>query len=123
MRDIINPVLLALSLGLTPGVAPADGDFRCGSRIITTGMTQSQVLDACGEPATKDVEDVDVRAELTQVPLAVALELHPAQHDRLRRRLRLHRLVVVVTVPPPCTSPRMRAPSAASRPCLSPACT
>jgi hypothetical protein len=25
-------------------------------------MTQSQVLDACGEPATKDVEDVDVRS-------------------------------------------------------------
>ena len=62
MRDIINPVLLALLLGLTPGVAPADGDFRCGSRIITTGMTQSQVLDACGQPATKDVEDVDVRS-------------------------------------------------------------
>jgi len=62
MRTIINPVLLALSLGLTPGVARADGDFRCGSKIITTGMTQSQVLDACGEPATKDVEDVDVRS-------------------------------------------------------------
>jgi hypothetical protein len=62
MRAIINPVLLALSLGLTPGVAPADGDFRCGSRIITTGMKQSEVLDACGEPTTRDVEDVDVRS-------------------------------------------------------------
>ena len=55
-------VMLALWLGLTASVAMADGDFRCGSKIISTGMTQSQVLDACGEPATKDVEDVDVRS-------------------------------------------------------------
>ena len=55
-------VMLALWLGLTASVALADGDFRCGGKIISTGMTQSQVLDACGEPATKDVEDVDVRS-------------------------------------------------------------
>ena len=62
MRNIMNRALLALLLGLTASAALAGGDFRCGSRIITTGMTQSQVLDACGEPATKDVEDVDVRS-------------------------------------------------------------
>ena len=62
MRDIINPVLLALLLGLAATAAMAGDDFRCGSRIITTGMTQSEVLDACGQPATKDVEDVDVRS-------------------------------------------------------------
>ena len=62
MRNITNRVSVALLLCLAAGVALADGDFRCGSRIITTGMTQSQVLDACGEPATKDVEDVDVRS-------------------------------------------------------------
>ena len=62
MRNIMNRVSVALLLCLAAGAAPADGDFRCGSRIITTGMTQSQVLDACGEPATKDVEDVDVRS-------------------------------------------------------------
>jgi hypothetical protein len=44
------------------GVAQADSDFRCGSRIVSVGMSQSDVLDACGEPATKDVEDVDVRS-------------------------------------------------------------
>jgi hypothetical protein len=58
----MNRVLLVLLLGLATGVASAGDNFRCGSKIITTGMTQSQVLDACGEPATKDVEDVDVRS-------------------------------------------------------------
>jgi hypothetical protein len=58
----MNRVLVALLLGLTASATLSDGDFRCGSKIITTGMTQSQVLDACGEPATKDVEDVDVRS-------------------------------------------------------------
>jgi hypothetical protein len=62
MSYIMNRIPVALLLGLTAGAAVADGDFRCGSKIITTGMTQSQVLDACGEPATKDVEDVDVRS-------------------------------------------------------------
>ena len=62
MREIINRVLLALSLSLTASAATADGDFRCGSKIVTTGMTQGEVLDACGQPATKDVEDVDVRS-------------------------------------------------------------
>jgi hypothetical protein len=62
MRNIMNRVSAALLLGLSASVATADGDFRCGSRIITTGMTQRQVIDACGEPATKDVEDVDVRS-------------------------------------------------------------
>ena len=62
MRNIMNRVSVTLLLGLAAGATLADGDFRCGSKIITTGMTQSQVLDACGEPATKDVEDVDVRS-------------------------------------------------------------
>ena len=62
MVNIMNRVSVALLLGLTAGAALADGDFRCGSRIVTIGMTQGQVLDACGEPATKDVEDVDVRS-------------------------------------------------------------
>ncbi len=62
MRNMISAVSVALLLGLAASAAVADGDFRCGSRIITIGMTQSQVIDACGEPTTKDVEDVDVRS-------------------------------------------------------------
>jgi hypothetical protein len=62
MRDMMSRVSVALLLGLTASAALAGGDFRCGSKIITVGMSQSQVLDACGAPATKDVEDVDVRS-------------------------------------------------------------
>jgi Protein of unknown function (DUF2845) len=62
MLNIMKRVSVALLLGLSVGVASADGDFRCGGKIITTGMTQSQVIDACGEPATREVEDVDVRS-------------------------------------------------------------
>ncbi len=62
MRNMISTVSVSLLLGFAASAALADGDFRCGSRIITTGMTQDQVIDACGEPATKDVEDVDVRS-------------------------------------------------------------
>lgn len=62
MRNIMKRVSVALLLSLTASVAVAGGDFRCGSKIITIGMTQSQVLSACGDPVTKDVEDVDVRS-------------------------------------------------------------
>lgn len=58
------PIVVAAFVAVTSGVgvARADGDFRCGSRIVSVGMSQSDVLDACGEPATKDVEDIDVRS-------------------------------------------------------------
>ena len=62
MRNIVNRASVVLLLGLAASAAQGGGDFRCGNRIITTGMTQGEVLDACGEPATKDVEDVDVRS-------------------------------------------------------------
>jgi hypothetical protein len=55
-------LVLAFGCILATGAAVADDDFRCGSKIITTGMTQSDVLRYCGEPASKDVEDVDVRS-------------------------------------------------------------
>ena len=34
--------------------------FRCGQRIATPDMTVAELLEACGEPTTKDVEIVDV---------------------------------------------------------------
>ncbi len=39
--------------------AAAEG-FRCGQRIATPDMTVAELLDACGEPTTKDVKLVDV---------------------------------------------------------------
>jgi Protein of unknown function (DUF2845) len=53
---------IALCCGLLAGTAGADDDFRCGSRIVKVGMTQAAVLDACGQPASKVVEKVDVRS-------------------------------------------------------------
>jgi len=53
---------IALCCGLLAGTAVADDDFRCGSRIVRVGVTQAAVLDACGEPASKTVEKVDVRS-------------------------------------------------------------
>jgi len=53
---------IAICCGLLARSAVADDDFRCGSRIVRTGMTQAAVLDACGAPASKTVEKVDVRS-------------------------------------------------------------
>ena len=39
--------------------ASAEG-FRCGQRIATPDMTVAELLEACGEPTTKNVEIVDV---------------------------------------------------------------
>lgn len=53
---------IAACCGLLAGSAVADDDFRCGSRIVSVGMTQAAVLDACGAPASKTLEKVDVRS-------------------------------------------------------------
>lgn len=43
-------------------VFAAGESFRCGSKIIKTGMTMADVLKYCGEPTQKDVEIHDVRS-------------------------------------------------------------
>jgi hypothetical protein len=55
-------VILAV-LGLpAASVATADEAFRCGGQLITPGMTQSQVLAACGQPDSRADEVQDVRS-------------------------------------------------------------
>ncbi len=49
-------------LGASAATAVADGTFRCGNKLIETGMTQDAVLARCGEPTSKDVETQDVRS-------------------------------------------------------------
>ena len=56
-----RPWALALML-LCAAPAVADGAFRCGSKLVELGMTQSEVLAQCGEPTSKDVEVDDVRS-------------------------------------------------------------
>ena len=54
-------------LGVLAGVAAAtpahsDDDFRCGSRIVKLGMTDTAVIQACGMPDSKTSEVQDVRS-------------------------------------------------------------
>lgn len=56
-------VLLLSTLGCVAalGTARADGGMRCAGKIISQGMQQSDVLQYCGEPGSKTVEDVAKR--------------------------------------------------------------
>jgi hypothetical protein len=62
MKSRAGRIAAAICCVLLAGTAAADDDFRCGSRIVRVGATQAGVLDACGEPASKSVEKVDVRS-------------------------------------------------------------
>ncbi len=53
-------VAVAAVVGLaTAQLALAEG-FRCGQRIATPDMTVEELLAACGEPTTKNVEIIEV---------------------------------------------------------------
>jgi hypothetical protein len=63
MRNpVANLACIVLSmLGLaTPAVA--DESMRCGSWIVTSEATVEELINKCGEPATKDVSTADVYA-------------------------------------------------------------
>jgi hypothetical protein len=49
------------ALALSVSAAFADDTLRCGNAIIDVGMVAAQVVDRCGEPKSKQVEDVPVR--------------------------------------------------------------
>lgn len=56
-------LLLAVTVCLvTAAPALADDSFRCGSKLIVTGMTQAEVLDYCGPPESTSEEAVPVRS-------------------------------------------------------------
>lgn len=57
---ILTFILLASLVAV--GTASADAMFRCGSKIVVTGMTQSEILRYCGEPTSKTEEVVPVRS-------------------------------------------------------------
>jgi len=58
----ITLMLAASAAWLASAPALAGAPFWCGSKIIDVGMTMSDVLEHCGEPASKRVEQHDVRA-------------------------------------------------------------
>lgn len=59
---VLGRVVAVIACGASFGTATADDTFRCGSKLINVGMTQAEVLQYCGEPDTKDVEDHDIRS-------------------------------------------------------------
>jgi len=40
----------------------AEDTLRCGSKIISVGMTSAEVLKYCGKPTSTEVEEHDVRS-------------------------------------------------------------
>ena len=50
--------LALLTLLSTLPVSAADDTFRCGGKLINTGMTMTDVLAKCGEPTLRTVEEV-----------------------------------------------------------------
>ena len=61
MGKLFGPALGILAAALA-AAAWADAPFRCGSKIISAGMTMAEVREHCGEPASKKSEEIDVRA-------------------------------------------------------------
>lgn len=62
MKDV--PGRLRAVLACLAAVAPAvaDDNFRCGSKLVVTGMTQAEVLEFCGPPMSKSEEKMPVRS-------------------------------------------------------------
>jgi hypothetical protein len=62
MTISLSRVTLVLVSALVAHASSADETIRCGSKIITTGMTRAEVQQYCGKPASEAVENVDVRS-------------------------------------------------------------
>jgi len=43
-------------------VAVAADTTRCGSKLVSTGMTRAEILEHCGEPTSREIEQQPVRA-------------------------------------------------------------
>jgi hypothetical protein len=61
MRTIV-PVLIMAAGALAAASADARDVFRCSGSIIDTGLTIPEVLARCGEPESRDVSTVPIRA-------------------------------------------------------------
>jgi hypothetical protein len=74
MRTIILSTLLLLTTS-----ALAEDTLRCGSKIVQTGMTMTEVKKYCGNPSSTSIEEQDVRAG----PRVVGkTEIHTWRYDR-----------------------------------------
>ena len=55
-------VALATAFLLMTLSAAADDTLRCGSKIVRTGMTMTEVKKYCGNPSSTSMEEQDVHA-------------------------------------------------------------
>lgn len=49
-----TPLLLSLALAIVASQAQAADTLRCGSQLISVGDRSGEVLQKCGEPASRD---------------------------------------------------------------------
>lgn len=54
-------ILILLASLFASGVV-ADDTVRCGSKLVTIGMSAAEVLKYCGEPTSREVEEHDIRS-------------------------------------------------------------
>ena len=57
----MRAALLLLSL-IAAAPVFADETIRCGSSIVNSSMSVAEIVDKCGEPASKEVREEEVRA-------------------------------------------------------------
>lgn len=63
MKKLWIIVICVMLSSLHAGPATARGEtLRCGSKIVTAGMSMDDVRKLCGEPASQTVEEVPVRS-------------------------------------------------------------
>lgn len=55
MQRALIILALTLSLDFVGQAAYASTTLRCGSSLVSTGSTTNEVLQKCGEPATRDM--------------------------------------------------------------------
>jgi len=63
MTRLILTLLTTTTLIFAAAPAAASGDtLRCGSKIVSTGMSMDEVRKYCGEPTSQRVEEIPVRS-------------------------------------------------------------
>ena len=62
MKTALLVLVTLLGLALTSPGHSARETLRCGSKIVTTGMMMDEVLKFCGDPKTRDTEEIPVRS-------------------------------------------------------------
>lgn len=60
MIKLMLTVFLVMFVGA--GMAHAQDTLRCGGKIVSVGMTATDVQKHCGKPSSTDVEEHDVRS-------------------------------------------------------------